>query len=179
MSILPRLRPPRHRRAPWHPDDLDREAELEYRADEARRFAADPSDEDIAFWSAATRDDDDQMPDDLLDAMALEAGTGPVRRRIATAEPPGPGPDPGALPPPAPSGDPPMWTFSNIDRLEDLIGRSLEAERYLTRERCDRHDPADRLAIDRRLVAIRHRLRRLRAAARAARRKARAPAVMA
>ena len=66
-----------------------------------------------------------------------------------------------------------MWKYSRIERLEELIGRSREAERYLARERCDRHSREERAVIDRRLAIVMGRLRLLYASARLARRAAR------
>jgi len=58
----------------WHQDDIDIATEAEYRREQDRRFAADPSPEDIAFWFAETRDDDGQEPNDAhYDAWYAES----------------------------------------------------------------------------------------------------------
>ena len=74
MSILPRfalpaVEPEEH----WHQDDLDLEAEREYRREQDRRFGADPTPEDVEFWFAETRDDDEQEDDASLDERAAES----------------------------------------------------------------------------------------------------------
>ena len=59
-----------------HPviSDDDIESEREHRESERRRFAADPTEADIAWWFAETRDDDAQEPDDAhYDAWHAES----------------------------------------------------------------------------------------------------------
>jgi hypothetical protein len=66
------------------------------------------------------------------------------------------------------------WTFDRATRIQQLVDRQREAERYLLRSRCDIRDSDARARIDNRLVAIHRRIRVLCDAARKARRTANA-----
>jgi hypothetical protein len=54
----------------------------------------------------------------------------------------------------------PFWLYSRTERLRALAGRARTLESYLCRLRCDAR-PADRPAIDARLVVLARRVRRL------------------
>ena len=70
-----------------------------------------------------------------------------------------------------------FWTFDRALRLQELVDRAREQERFLLRERCDVHAGSTRGGIDNRLLVVRHRLRAWTNAARKARRAARADTI--